>query len=74
VTVIAFPELTEREADVLGLLAAGPGQLWGHDAIGGSAPRRLHNHASNIITKLHVSDGREPISGHESRLGRSRVG
>jgi len=30
-----FPELTERETEVLGLLAAGPGQRWGREALGG---------------------------------------
>jgi DNA-binding NarL/FixJ family response regulator len=50
-----FPELTERETEVLGLLAAGPGQRWGRDALGVS-PKTVHNHVSNIITKLHVSD------------------
>jgi DNA-binding NarL/FixJ family response regulator len=50
-----FPELTERDTEVLGLLAAGPGQRWGREALGGQ-PQDGHNHASNIITKLHVSD------------------
>jgi DNA-binding NarL/FixJ family response regulator len=50
-----FPELTERETEVLGLLAAGRGQRWGREALGVSS-KTVHNHASNIITKLHVSD------------------
>ena len=50
-----FPELTERETEVLGLLAAG------RDNVGvarrlGVSPKTGHNHASNIITKLRVSD------------------
>ena len=40
----------------------------------GVSPKTVHNHASNIITKLHVSTGQEPFSGRETRLGRSRVG
>jgi DNA-binding NarL/FixJ family response regulator len=54
-TSLPFPELTERETEVLGLLAAGSGQRWGREALGGQ-PQTVHNHASNIITKLHVSD------------------
>jgi len=50
-----FPELTERETEVLGLLAAGPGQRSGREALGVS-PKTIRNHVSNIITKLHVSD------------------
>ena len=30
-----FPQLTQRETEVLGLLAAGPGQRWGREAFGG---------------------------------------
>ena len=30
-----FPELTKRETEVLGLLAAGSGQRWGREALGG---------------------------------------
>jgi DNA-binding NarL/FixJ family response regulator len=55
VTVIAFPELTEREADVLGLLATGPGHPGVATRLGGQPPDGAY-HASNIITKLHVSD------------------
>ncbi len=36
-------------------MAAGPGQRWGREALGVS-PKTVHNHASNIITKLQVSD------------------
>ena len=32
-----FPELNERETEVLGLLAAGPGQRWGREALGGQS-------------------------------------
>jgi DNA-binding NarL/FixJ family response regulator len=60
-----FPELTERETEVLGLLAAGRGQRWGREALGVSS-KTVHNHASNIITKLPVSTGREPFSGRET--------
>jgi DNA-binding NarL/FixJ family response regulator len=50
-----FPELTERETEVLGLLAAG------RDTAGvarrfGVSPKTVGNHVSNIIIELQVSD------------------
>jgi len=48
------PELTERETEILGL-AARPGQRWCPRRLVVS-PKTVHNHASNMITKLHVSD------------------
>jgi len=50
-----FPELTKRETEVLGLLAAGSGQRWGPRRLGVS-PKTVRNHVSNIITKLQLSD------------------
>jgi DNA-binding NarL/FixJ family response regulator len=50
-----FPELTERETEVLGLLAAGRDNAGVAGRLGVS-PKTVHDHASNIITMLHVSD------------------
>jgi hypothetical protein len=36
--------------------------------------KTVPNQASNSITKLHVSTGREPFSGRETPAWRSRVG
>ena len=54
-TVSPFPQLTEREAEVLGLLAAGLENAVLARRLGVSA-KTVRNHISNIITKLHVSD------------------
>jgi DNA-binding NarL/FixJ family response regulator len=50
-----FPQLTERETEVLGLLAAGKDNAGVARRLGVSA-KTVRNHVSNIITKLHVSD------------------
>jgi DNA-binding NarL/FixJ family response regulator len=50
-----FPQLTERETEVLGLLAAGRDNAGVARRLGVS-PKTVRNHVSNIITKLHVSD------------------
>ncbi|HTJ39527.1 MAG TPA: response regulator transcription factor [Dactylosporangium sp.] len=50
-----FPQLTEREHEVLGLLARG----MDNTAIArrlGVTGKTVRNHVSNVITKLHVSD------------------
>jgi DNA-binding NarL/FixJ family response regulator len=50
-----FPQLTEREHEVLGLLARGMDNA----AIArrlGVAGKTVRNHVSNVITKLHVAD------------------
>ena len=54
-TVSPFPQLTEREAEVLGLLAAGLDNAVVARWLGVSA-KTVRNHISNIITKPHVSD------------------
>jgi DNA-binding NarL/FixJ family response regulator len=56
----AFPDLTQRERDVLDLLAAGLNNA----AIGhrlGVAPKTVANHVSAIFLKLHVADRPEAI-------------
>ncbi|MGF7237677.1 MAG: response regulator transcription factor [Frankia sp.] len=50
-----FPELTDRERDVLGLVANG----WPNSRIGrslGLTPKTVANHLSNILTKLNAPD------------------
>ncbi|MBL7493624.1 response regulator transcription factor [Frankia sp. AgB1.9] len=49
------PGLTERERDVLGLVANG----WPNNRIGrnlGLTPKTVANHVSNILTKLNAPD------------------
>lgn len=54
-TAVPFPELTDRERDVLGLVANG----WPNNRIGrnlGLTPKTVANHVSNILTKLNAPD------------------
>jgi DNA-binding NarL/FixJ family response regulator len=55
-----FPELTDREREVLGLLAQG---LHNPDISHrlGVRPKTVRNHISNILTKLAVSDRTEAV-------------
>ncbi len=50
-----FPQLTEREHEVLALLAAGRDNATVARRLGVSS-KTVRNHVSNIITKLHVVD------------------
>jgi DNA-binding NarL/FixJ family response regulator len=50
-----FPQLTDRESEILGLLAAGLDTGVVSRRLGVSA-KTVRNHVSSIITKLHVSD------------------
>jgi DNA-binding NarL/FixJ family response regulator len=55
-----FPELTDREREVLAMVAAGHNNT----AIAAQltlAPKTVRNHISNIMTKLHVSDRAQAI-------------
>ena len=54
-SVSPFPQLTEREAEVLGLLATELDNAVVARRLGVSS-KTVRNHVSNIITKLHVSD------------------
>ena len=56
----AFPELTEREREVLELVAAGPQQraIARHFVL---SPKTVRNHVSNIFTKLQVADRAQAI-------------
>jgi DNA-binding NarL/FixJ family response regulator len=50
-----FPQLTEREHEVLALLAAGRDNAAVARRLGVTS-KTVRNHVSNIITKLHVVD------------------
>ena len=67
----AFPELTEREREVLELIARGESNT----AIAGRltlSPKTIRNHVSNIFTKLRVADRAQAIvRAREAGLGRS---
>jgi DNA-binding NarL/FixJ family response regulator len=63
-----FPELTERELEVLELIARGLNNT--------EIARRLvvsdktvRNHVSSVFTKLHVADRAQAIRARESGLG-----
>lgn len=56
----AFPELTEREREILTLIAQG----YTNTAIAGQlvlSPKTVRNHVSNIFSKLQVADRAEAI-------------
>jgi DNA-binding NarL/FixJ family response regulator len=55
-----FPELTDREREILAMVGAGRNNA----AIAAQlalAPKTVRNHISNIMTKLHVSDRAQAI-------------
>ena len=56
----AFPSLTEREREILDLMAAG----WGNQNIARKlylAPKTVRNHVSNVIGKLQAADRGEAV-------------
>lgn len=66
----AFPALTERERDVVGLIAEGLGN---HAIAGklGLSPKTVMNYVSNVFAKLHVTDRAEMIvRAREAGFGR----
>jgi DNA-binding NarL/FixJ family response regulator len=67
----AFPELTERERQVLDLIAKG----WSNAKIAGSlviSPKTVSNHCSNIFSKLQVADRTQALlRAREAGLGQS---
>lgn len=66
---VPFPDLTEREREVLDLVAAA------HDNLAiarrlGLSPKTVRNHLSNILTKLQVTDRAQAIvRAREAGLG-----
>jgi DNA-binding NarL/FixJ family response regulator len=55
-----FRELTEREREILAMVAAGQNNATIADRLM-LAPKTVRNHISNILTKLHVSDRAQAI-------------
>jgi len=68
----AFPELTEREHEVLELIARGfPNQAIAQQLF--LAPKTVRNHVSNIFSKLQVADRAQAIvRAREAGLGGER--
>jgi DNA-binding NarL/FixJ family response regulator len=67
---VAFPELTEREREVLELIAQGHNnaEIARRFVL---SPKTVRNHISNIFTKLHVADRSQAIvRAREAGLGR----
>jgi len=70
----AFPQLTDRERDVLDLIAAGRSNQTIAERLFLS-PKTVRNHVSNIFAKLQVADRAEAIvRAREAGLGRKRDG
>jgi DNA-binding NarL/FixJ family response regulator len=69
---VPFPELTEREREVLELIARGlPNAEITQRLV--LSPKTVRNHVSNILTKLQVRDRSEAIvRAREAGLGRAR--
>lgn len=70
----AFPELTDRERGILGLMAQGQNNTEIAEAL---VIRRktVSNHVSNIFSKLHVADRAQAIvRAREAGLGLDRRG
>jgi DNA-binding NarL/FixJ family response regulator len=70
VATLAFPELTERERDILTLIARG----YTNTAIADRlylSPKTVRNYVSSIFAKLHVADRAGAIvRAREAGLGR----
>jgi DNA-binding NarL/FixJ family response regulator len=65
-----FPELTEREREILDLVAAGLGNQ-GIASRLSLAPKTVRNNISTILDKLHAQDRGEAIAQARSQgLGR----
>jgi DNA-binding NarL/FixJ family response regulator len=65
----AFPELTARERELLGLIARGRNnQEIARELY--LSPKTVRNHISNIFTKMHVADRAQAIiRAREAGLG-----
>jgi DNA-binding NarL/FixJ family response regulator len=68
---MAFPELTDREREVLELIAQGRNNAWiARNFV--LSPKTIRNHVSNIFTKLQVADRAEAIvRAREAGLGQA---
>jgi DNA-binding NarL/FixJ family response regulator len=66
----AFPELTEREREILGLIARGENNAAIAQRLSLS-PKTIRNHVSNIFNKLQVADRAQAIlRARDAGLGR----
>ena len=73
-TASAFPELSDREREVLELVARGLSNQGIVDRLGIS-PKTVRNHVSNIFSKLRVRDRAEAIvRAREAGMGGERPG
>jgi DNA-binding NarL/FixJ family response regulator len=65
----AFPELTERELEILELIAAGRSNADIGQRLG-IAPKTVRNHVANVLNKLEVADRSQAIvRAREAGLG-----
>jgi DNA-binding NarL/FixJ family response regulator len=65
----AFPELTERELEILELIAAGRSNAEIGQRLG-IAPKTVRNHVANVLNKLEVADRSQAIvRAREAGLG-----
>lgn len=73
-TATAFPSLTEREREVLELVAAGKGNaVIAHQLM--ISLKTVRNHVSHIFAKLQVSDRAEAVvKAHQAGLGPGATG
>ena len=68
-TSAAFPELTERELEILELIAAGRSNADIGQRLG-IAPKTVRNHVANVLNKLEVADRSQAIvRAREAGLG-----
>ncbi len=66
----AFPELTDREREILELIAQGLGNAQIADTLT-IAQKTVRNHVSNIFNKLHVTDRVQAVlRAREAGLGK----
>ncbi len=65
----AFPDLTQREGEILGLLADGKSNAAIAQRLGLS-PKTVRNHVSNVLNKLQVADrGAAIVRARQAGLG-----
>ena len=70
----AFPELTERELEILELIAEGRSNADIGQRLG-IAPKTVRNHVANVLNKLEVADRSQAIvRAREAGFGRDPGG